>query len=246
MFSSSSNKNTVKFKTKKQLSATLGINKSRLRKNKRRERVKNLIKGRVTVTFNKPNVIPPVQEIRNARKQTFVTSEAIEEMELEDNVIDNEIEIIAEKKDVNLKYNVKDDYLLGSKTESTDEMLVVNLRLHSLIKPLRDGIQLCKNPTKFETNNVYPTLNLVHQIQAFENAAMNPVFWSTDQVFLFIKHISTMKNVPKTFKTEDIDGAALMNISKTDLMKNMHFNSSTAGSLSEIIKHLRNGTIKDI
>ena len=66
------------------------------------------------------------------------------------------------------------------------------------------------------------------------------------QVFLFIKHISTMKNVPKTFKTEDIDGAALMNISKTDLMKNMHFNSSTAGSLSEIIKHLRNGTIKDI
>lgn len=273
----SSIKNAVKIKIKKPLTSTLGTSKSRIKKNKRRERVKNLIKGRPTTvtvtkstaTITKPTVTvtkptatitkptatitrpdvtplltPPVQEIRNARKQIFLTSDPVEEMELEDNAMDDDVEIIPEITDINPNYNVKDDYLLGSKTESTVEMLVVNLRLHSLIKPLRDGIQLCKNPSKYETTNVYPTLNIVHQINGFENAAMNPVFWSTDQVYLFIKHIATVKNLAKTFRLEDIDGAALMNLSKSDLMKYMQLNSTVAGSLSETIKNLRNETIQ--
>lgn len=223
----------------------MGTSKSRIKKNKRRERVKKLIKGRTTVALNKPDIVTPiVQEIRNARKQIFVKSDPVEEMELEDNIICGDKEIKPETINVHPKYNVKDDYFLGSKTESTDEMLVVNLRLPALIKPLRDGFHICKNPSKCETNNVYPTLNLVHQIEGFENAAMNPVFWSTDQVFLFIKHISTTINVAKKFRVEDIDGAALMNLSKSDLMKYMQLNSSIAGLLSEMIKKLRNETIQ--
>ena len=230
---------------KRQLTGTLGTCKSRIKKNKRRERVKNLIKGRLNLITSKPDTVTPiVQEIRNARKQIFVTSDPVEELELDENVMDDEIEIIPEKRDIIPKYNVKDDYLLGSKTESTDEMLVVNLRLHSLIKPLRDGLQLCKNPSKFETKNDYPTLNIVHQIDGFENAAMNPVFWSTDQVFSFVKQVSSTINVAKKFRAEDIDGAALMNLSKSDLMKYMQLNASIAGPLSETIKKLRNETIQ--
>lgn len=242
-----SNKKPVKIRIKKSLTGTLGTSKSRIRKNKRRERVKKLIKGRATVVFDKPDTVTPlVQEIRNARKQIFakpVEEDPVEEMEMEESVIIDE-EVQEEKIDTNPKYNVKDDYLLGSKTESTDEMLVINLRLPALIKPLRNGLQLCKNPSKFDTNSVYPTLNLVHEIDGFENAAMNPVFWSTDQVFLFIKHISTTINVAKKFRAEDIDGAALMNLSKSDLMKYMQLSSSIAGLLSEMIKKLRNETIQ--
>ena len=243
-----SNKKPVKIRIKKSLTGTLGTSKSRIRKNKRRERVKKLIKGRATVVFDKPDTVTPlVQEIRNARKQIFakpVEEDPVEEMEMEESVIIDDEEVQEEKIDTNPKYNVKDDYLLGSKTESTDEMLVINLRLPALIKPLRNGLQLCKNPSKFDTNSVYPTLNLVHEIDGFENAAMNPVFWSTDQVFLFIKHVSTTINVAKKFRAEDIDGAALMNLSKSDLMKYMQLSSSIAGLLSEMIKKLRNETIQ--
>lgn len=237
----------------------MGTSKSRIKKNKRRERVKKLIKGRPkTATIKKPPdtktrinvsqllspVVSVVQETRNARKQIFVSSDPVKEIILKDNAMDDDVEIIPEISDINPNYKVKDDYLLGSKTESSVEMLIVNLRLHSLIKPLRDGIQLCKNPSRYETPNFYPTLNIVHQIDGFENAAMNPVFWSTDQVCLFIRHIATVKNLAKIFRLEDIDGAALMNLSKSDLMKYMQLNSTVAGSLSETIKNLRNETIQ--
>jgi len=123
-------------------------------------------------------------------------------------------------------YDREKDYFLGSnRIESDSEKIVIALRMscQPLLKDLHNGRNLCKIP---------------------KHKHENPIFWSCDETFAFMKHITPVKGVAQNFKAEGIDGESLMSLTKADLKKYFSLDERIADKISSSIQQLRKETIE--
>lgn len=186
----------VKKKLKRGSSGLANLQKARLRKTLRRERMQNLLRR------------------RKAQKSHKVTE----------------------------NYDLSKDYFLGDREMTEAEKLVIPLRLCSLVKRLHDGSKLCKNPPADRKS--FPTFKIIQHIEGLSNSDKNPLHWSVDETFIFVKYIAAAKKVAKLLRAEEIDGEALMNLSSADLTDHFHLDASVAESLFKIFSNLRNEVIE--
>ena len=135
------------------------------------------------------------------------------------------------------------DYFLD-RFDDMNDLLVINLRLHWLLKTKKNG-KLNFSKTPEENDSSFPLLQKVKVMKGL-NTEKNPLFWTIDEVYWFIRNISPLpdKGVAKTFKLEEIDGAALVNLKKADLIKHFKVSVATAQILAAKIAQLRHETIQ--
>lgn len=137
-------------------------------------------------------------------------------------------------------YEVSNDYFLGNRTENVNEKIVIALRLTSLMKHLQDGTTLTKHSIR--DAKTYPIFNRIKNFQELLNPD-NPIFWSCSQVQIFIEQFTSQKGIMKRFKCQEIDGEALLNISRTDLSNYFEIDSSTADALGGTLEQLKKETV---
>lgn len=83
------------------------------------------------------------------------------------------------------------DYFLGKRKESHSEKLVIALRLSHLVNALHEGKNLCKTPpVPIKDGSQFPILNMIRGIEAWIDTKKNPVEWSSNEAFFFVKHLN--------------------------------------------------------
>lgn len=187
---------TYQTKPKRGSSGLANLQKARIRKMQRRERMQELLKK------------------RSARKTPKLTE----------------------------SYDNSKDFFLGDRKSSDAENIVIGLRLHSLVKRLHDGSKLCKD----EPNDIstFPTFKIIKHIEGLGKSDKNPLNWSIDETFTFVKYISSVKNIAKVFRAEDVDGEALLNLTYSDLVHHFNFDAITSESLMQVFTQLRSEVIE--
>lgn len=133
------------------------------------------------------------------------------------------------------------DYFLGERQQSLSERLVIALRLSSMVKDLHEGVDLTKPSTELIDGVSFPAFNIIKQSGLKDK---NPIEWTVEEVCRFINHISTIKNLSKGFRSEEIDGEALLNITVSDLVRHFNIDPRTSDILFKILKQLRNEVIQ--
>ena len=135
------------------------------------------------------------------------------------------------------------DYFLGDREVTPAEKLIIPLRLTTLINRLHDGSNLYKiPPASIKDLNVFPTFNIIKKIDELDGT--NPLEWTTQQVFIFVKHISPVKGIAKLLRSEEVDGEALLNLTESDLVDHFHFDQNIIDSLIYSFSQLRKEIIK--
>jgi THAP domain len=136
------------------------------------------------------------------------------------------------------------DFFLGNRELTPAEKLVIPLRMTGLVRQLHDGSVLCKEPPlSTKDSKAFPMFNLIRRINGISNTN-NPLEWSTQDTFHFIKQISPVKGAAKVFFAEEIDGEALLNLTATDIEKHLGFDRKISEELAEKFKELRNEVIQ--
>lgn len=199
-------------KKKRGSSGLANLQKARLKKILRRERMKNLLKKRSTPK--------PTNGVKIQQKP-------VEEAETE--------------------FDIEADYFLGSRRRklTDEESLIVPLRDTDLLKLHVGGSILRKEPpASIRDQAKYPTFHIIRQIEGINSKEKNPLHWTTDETFQFIKHISPVKSVAKSFHSEEIDGEAMINLTARDLVDHFHLDSSTSEALLSTFAQLRKEIIQ--
>lgn len=185
------------------------LQKARMRKMLRRERMKNLLKMRAT------------QKSQNSTSRSQTVSEISE-------------------------YELERDYFLGNREPTTAEKLIIPLRLTSLVKRLHGRAKLCKVPPGSIKDNPtdFPTFNILKHVDGLNDTNKNPLFWTSKEAFHFIKYIAPQKSIAKNLLMEEIDGEALINLTKSDLTNHFKLDSVTSDGLLRIFLQLRKEIIQ--
>jgi hypothetical protein len=139
-------------------------------------------------------------------------------------------------------YEFSKDFFLGDRKPSDIETTIVALRLRSLVKRLHDGSKLHKESSTDISN--FPTFSIIKHIDGLAKSHENPVKWSVDETFSFVKYISPAKNVAKTLRAEEIDGEAMLNLTTSDLTSHFGFDTTTSESLIKVFTQLRGEVIE--
>lgn len=202
----------VKPKLKKRGSSGLAnLQKARMKKTLRRERMRTLLQQRAK------------QKKQNGEKPAKVKAE---EPESSDG---------------------QSDYFLGKRKETNSEKLVIALRLTKLVKKLHEGANVCKTPpAPIKDETQFPILNMIRGIGAWIDTKKNPVEWSSNEAFFFVKqlNIPDSKIIAKMFRSEEIDGEALLNLSERDLTHRFQINPTTSSAFIKVFTGLREEVIK--
>lgn len=152
--------------------------------------------------------------------------------------------VTSKDKKVKEEYALEKDYFLGNRHISTAEKLIIQLRLPSLLERHHNGENLCKKPPEsIKDTKVYPTFDIIQNIIGLFEGKRNPVEWSVLETSRFVRHISSSA-IAKAFRAEEIDGEALMNLTKADLIKHFFVETSTAEKLITTFSSLREEVIK--
>lgn len=185
------------------------LQKARMRKMQRRERMKNLLKHRATL------------KSQNGSSRSQTVSEISE-------------------------YDLERDYFLGNREASSAEKLIIPLRMTSLVKRLHGRAKLCKTPPLSIKDNpsLFPTFSIIKHIEGLNDDRKNPLHWSIDEAFQFVKYVAPLKNIAKSLRMEEIDGEALVNLTKSDLTDHFKFDPSTSDVLIRIFSRLRKEIIQ--
>jgi hypothetical protein len=140
-------------------------------------------------------------------------------------------------------YDVSTDYFLGDRIESEQEKIVISLRLtDTLMKHLHDGkTTLCKQSASIRDTKNYPLFNSIKHISSLIDC--NPVHWQKHQVIEFIRHFKPQLGILKRFEFQQIDGEALLNLDKHNLMTYLELDEKLAESFSRTFKELKRETI---
>lgn len=169
---SSDNAATVKPKLKKRGSSGLAnLQKARMKKTLRRERMRSLLEQRAK------------QKSQNGTKPAKVK---------------------ATEPDTSSD-GTSSDYFLSKRKESASEKLVIALRLSNLVKALHEGKNLCKTPPMpIKDESQFPILNMIRGIGAWIDTKKNPVEWSSNEAFFFVKqlNIPDSKIIAKLLRSE--------------------------------------------
>jgi hypothetical protein len=91
---------------------------------------------------------------------------------------------------------------------------------------------------------MFPTFNIIQHIDILKECDKNPLHWTADETFLFVKFISPVKSIAKSLRAEEIDGEAILNLTKKDLIIHFQLDEGTADSLERIFLQLRNEIIQ--
>lgn len=136
------------------------------------------------------------------------------------------------------------DYFLGDRQQSPGEKLIIALRLSSLVKDLHEGVDLHKSTSEsmVEDGVSFPAFNVIKT--AGLDITKNPLEWTVQEVCRFVNHISTVKNIAKGFRSEEIDGEALLNITLSDLVNHFQFDVKISDILMKVLKQLRDEVIQ--
>lgn len=185
------------------------LQKARMRKMQRRERMKNLLKHRATL------------KSQNGSSRSQTVSEISE-------------------------YDLERDYFLGNREASSAEKLIIPLRMTSLVKRLHGRAKLCKTPPLSIKDNpsLFPTFSIIKHIGGLSDDRKNPLHWTSDEAFQFVKYVAPLKNIAKSLRMEEIDGEALVNLTKSDLTNHFKFDPSTSDGLIRIFSRLRKEIIQ--
>lgn len=137
--------------------------------------------------------------------------------------------------------DVSQDYFLSDREATPAEKLIIPLRLTTLTKRLHDGSNVCKNPPAcIKDSKIFPTLNIIKTIDGLDE---NPLEWTPNHTFSFVKVVSPVKGIAKRLRSEDVDGEALLNLTKFDLSHYFKLNESTSEALFSIFSQLRREVI---
>jgi hypothetical protein len=136
---------------------------------------------------------------------------------------------------------IDSDYFLGDRVESDTEKVVISLRLTYLVKHLHDEkMSLCKHPSSIRDSKTYPIFNKIKNNQELLN---NPVYWTKEQVLIFIENFTSQKAITKIFENEEIDGEAILSLTKSDLKNFLKLDEGTSEMLGTTFEQLRKETI---
>lgn len=185
------------------------LQKARMRKMLRRERMKNLLKLRASL------------KSQNGSSRSQTVSEISE-------------------------YELERDHFLGNRELSAAEKLIIPLRLTSLVKRLHGRAKVCKTPPASIVDNpsLFPTFNIIQHIEGLNGEHKNPLHWTSDETFQFIKYIAPAKSIAKSLRMEEIDGEAMVNITKSDLTNHFKLGPTTSDGLMRIFAQLRKEIIQ--
>lgn len=219
-----SNEEAKKTKAKRGSSGLANLQKARMRKLLRRERMKSLIKKRAEDRKEEKvavEVKPPITRNLTEVKKTIVKVENTR----------------------TLKSHVKaasKDFFLSDRQPSKTEHLLVSLRLTSHFHSLHNGSKICKDkPSSINDVAAFPTFNIIKQIDSLKQQDKNPVDWSVDETYRFVRKISSSRGVAELFKNQCIDGEALLNLNCDDLRNYLSLDSTTSESLAGVFSQLR-------
>lgn len=132
------------------------------------------------------------------------------------------------------------DYFLSVK----EVPLRTRLRMTPLFKRLLGGSKLCKDSpvTNVDSAN-YPTFSIIQKIEELKEIE-NPLNWTVNDTFKFIKHISSVKAIAKSLRAEQIDGEAMLNLTKSDLINHFNLDAGTSDGLMRTFTQLRSEIIQ--
>lgn len=139
--------------------------------------------------------------------------------------------------------NRTSDYFLGDRPETEAQKVVISLRLTSLMKHLYSNKNpLIKHPSSIRDSKTYPIFNKIKNVQEL---LVNPVYWTSSQVIIFLEHLddSFPKGIAKRFKLEEINGEAILNLTKSDLCDYLNIDERISDTLSATFQQLRKETI---
>lgn len=203
----------MKPKRKRGSSGLANLQKARLKKSLRKERLKNKILLRHSIKQQNGSEFNP--------EKSFPEETASSKSSGDD---------------------LQSDYFLGNRELKPAEKLIIPLRLTTLTNRLHDGSKLCKTPpTDINDTTAFPTFNIIQNIGGLEDT--NPVEWTPQQTFSFIRHISPVKGVAKLLRSEEVDGEAMLNLTRSDLIS-LHLDQKTSNALISIFSQLRREIIK--
>lgn len=132
--------------------------------------------------------------------------------------------------------SVADSYYFSRRRKQSNvEQLIIQLRLYG-------GENLSKKvPEPIKDTKLFPTFNITHNmIGLFEG---NPVDWNVSETSRFVREVSSV-SIAKAFRSENIDGEALLNLSLSDLIRHLQLDPTTAKKLHKILSDLRNEIIE--
>lgn len=214
-----SNDEAKKTKAKRGSSGLANLQKARMRKLLRRERMQNLIKKRAEERKDE-KISEEVKKTPSIVKKTIVKVENTR----------------------TLKSHVKEmkDYFLSDRKPSVTEHLVVSLRLTSHIHSLHNGSsRLCREvPSSIKDAARFPMFNKINQIESLKQDK-NPIDWTVDETYRFVRKISSSRGIAELFKSHCIDGEALLNLSRDDLRNYLGLDVKTSEILGQELSQLR-------
>lgn len=206
----------TKPKRKRGSSGLANLQKARLRKKDRKERLKNQLLMR--------NLMKNQNGNRTLSDKTTNS---------------HKIPIISEV----LENNVAKDYFLGNREPTVAEQFIIPLRMTTFIDRLRDGSNLCKLPPEsINDATIFPILNMIRNIDGLSDT--NPIEWTPQQTFMFIKHVSPVRGIAKILRSEEVDGEALLNLKRSDLTGHFFFDNKSSERLISVFAQLRLELIK--
>lgn len=131
----------------------------------------------------------------------------------------------------------KEDTPIDKEPLPEPEQLIIRLRLKSLVKYLHNG--LCDNLFKVapSNNDKHTTLNIIKQIGLPANKI--PLFWNPDEVYTFVRYVSPVKGIARSFREQEIDGEGLINLTTSDLTKYFQLDQDAASCLNATFHQLR-------
>lgn len=202
-------------KAKRGSSGLANLQKARMKKIMRRERMKSMLKKRAedrkagtsSDSSRTPSVKRKILKIENTRVLKSHTKE-------------------------------KRDFFLSDRELSNSEQLMISLRLSSLVH----NPKIYKNsPSSVDDATAFPTFNIIKQIDKQDK---NPVTWSVEEACKFVKRISASRAIAEVFKSHDIDGEALVNLNSDDLRNYLRLDARTAAQLGAMLSQLRQEVIQ--
>lgn len=148
---------------------------------------------------------------------------------------------LSKKKSLLINCDRNGDFFLGDRTENESEKLVVSLRLTNMMQHLHDTkMTFSKHPSSIRDSKAFPTFNKIKNVQELME---NPIYWTTEQVLLFLEQFISQKGVTKRFEQEALSGEAILNLTKFDLLQHLKIDEHTSDMLNNVFQQLRKETI---